>query len=236
MAAANSTKTRRPPEDRIGQKFHGKPANPRVQDLTGCIFGRLAVIAYAGTTASGQSRWLCRCHEGNESVIAGHHLKSGKISSCGCLRDELARDRQLRHGMSKTKTHRAWLRMIERCENPSNIEYPRYGGRGIRVCDRWRNSFEAFLADVGERPSPRHSLDRYPNNDGNYDPANCRWATPTEQARNRRSNRLLTCFGHTATIAEWAEISGINAQTITWRLGHEWPAETAVSTPSRIKR
>jgi len=123
--------------------------------------------------------------------------------------------------------------MHSRCYGTGNARYASHGGRGIRVCDRWRleNGFENFLADMGERPSRSHSLDRI-NNDGDYEPGNCRWATPKEQSNNTRRNRRITCNGVTMTIGDWGKVTGINRQTIAARIDvRGWPEDKAVSTP-----
>lgn len=118
--------------------------------------------------------------------------------------------------------------MISRCESQSNASYRRYGQRGIRVCRRWRSSFDAFFADMGPRPSPAHSLDRL-DSDGDYEPANCRWADATTQARNRSTTRVLTCFGATRSIAEWIEVTGVKRGTLQGRLDAGWPIERALA-------
>jgi len=120
--------------------------------------------------------------------------------------------------------------MRERCANPRSRSYADYGGRGIGVCERWAK-FENFLADMGERPSRAHSLDRFPNADGNYEPGNCRWATPTKQARNRRNNKVLAFGGKSMCIAEWAEVVGINRLTLQRRLRLGWSIESTLTTP-----
>lgn len=111
-----------------------------------------------------------------------------------------------------------WKNMKARCLSPTNPQYSNYGGRGIRICERWLANFENFLADMGSRPSSKHSLDRYPDNNGNYEPGNVRWATQQQQTRNRRGNHLVTINEDTRCLTEWAEISGVNAMTIEYRL------------------
>ena len=130
------------------------------------------------------------------------------------------------HGHTNPKSHeyRAWVNMRSRVKS----EHPRYGGRGIKVCPQWQTSFESFLADVGLAPTPKHTLDRYPNNDGDYEPGNVRWATRHEQNANKCSNHLLTAFGRTQHVAEWARESGLHIQTVLWRLRHGWSAERAL--------
>lgn len=128
--------------------------------------------------------------------------------------------------------YRAWDHMIYRCTSVNCREYPRYGGRGIKVCDRWLKSFDDFLSDVGPRPSSSHSLDRV-NNDGDYEPSNCRWATKREQANNKRNTRKVVYGGREVTIAELSEASGLKHSTIFMRIRrYGWPVERAVSTPA----
>ena len=160
-------------------------------------------------------------------------MRMGLTKSCGCLNRDNIIARSTIHGAAKrglnTPEFTAWMGMINRCTNPGSTDFQNYGGRGIKVCDRWRNNFSAFLADLGQKPSGRHSLDRVDTN-GNYEPENCRWATPSEQARNRRSNRLLTHGGHTACVAEWSEISGIHSHDIRNRLRRGWSVERTLTT------
>lgn len=137
-----------------------------------------------------------------------------------------------RHGQSRTKVHRCWQSMQQRCHNASNHNFARYGGRGIKVCDRWRKSFEAFLEDMGYPPSPIHSLGRVDNN-GNYEPSNCRWETPVQQSQNTRATRLLTHDGKTMCAAKWARETGINIITLHKRLRIGWSVSDALTTPVR---
>jgi len=132
-------------------------------------------------------------------------------------------------GHNKLPERRAWLDMIRRCTNPKTVNYGDYGGRGIAVCPQWVKSFEKFLVDVGRRPSKKHSLDRYPNNDGNYEPGNVRWATSRQQLLNRRNNRILEVDGQSKTITEWAESSGLSPMTIHQRIKVGWPMKDAVT-------
>jgi hypothetical protein len=129
----------------------------------------------------------------------------------------------------------AWSNMISRCENPKHKSFPGYGGRGISVCGQWRKSFAKFLADMGARPSTDHSLDRIDNN-GNYCPENCRWATRRQQHRNKRNNRILTHDGRSLSVPEWAEKIGVSKVTIALRLLRGWPTEKILTTPPRRYR
>lgn len=192
-------------------------------DRTGHRYGQWTVIARASNRAGvHQAQWLCRCNCGVERVVDGSHLGRGASTSCGCRRVVTVRELFTTHGKSGTPEHRTWKSMIGRCENSRNKRYYLYGGRGISVCKRWRRSFKAFLADMGQRPSPRHSIDRI-DNDGNYTPKNCRWATQSQQMRNSRSARLITKDGRTLSIVEWGEVLGIRAETIYARIrrGHD---------------
>jgi hypothetical protein len=158
------------------------------KDIAGQRFGRLLVLSYEGTR-KGKARWRCRCECGTEHVVFGTSLKRGLCRSCGCLNAEFAAQRRRKHGEAhKTTEYDIWRGMRARCLNPKHKSYPYYGGRGITVCDRW-GIYATFLADMGRRPSPEHSIDRWPDNDGGYEPGNCRWATLSEQNLNQRPRR-----------------------------------------------
>lgn len=157
-------------------------------DLTGQRFDRLVALERIGTEKWGGAIWLCQCNCGRRKEIAARVLRRGHARSCGCLISETAIKRCTKHGMFGTPTYRVWAGMISRCHSENNKDYPKYGARGVQVCDRWRSSFEAFFADMGERPTGL-SIDRIDNDKG-YAPGNCRWATAQEQTQNRKACKL----------------------------------------------
>lgn len=171
---------------------------PSVMRLEGQRFGRLVVLSQAkirrDITGKVKIFWLCRCDCGTKKEIAMRCLRQGRTLSCGCFFREL----RITHGLSHTPQWDIWKQMIQRCTNPQSTGYAHYGGRGIKVCDLWIDSFESFNSWMGPRPSPRHSIDRI-NNDGNYEPGNVRWATCVEQARNRRKRKSKPISAPTRT-------------------------------------
>jgi len=199
--------------------------NANFVNITGNRYGRWTVLSYIGKNKK-RHVWLCRCDCGKEKVIYSGHLKNGATKSCGCLHKEIIST----HKQTKTKEYRAWATIKRKCLNSKDKRYPDYGGRGITVCDRWLNSFENFIEDMGMKPTPIHSIDRI-NNNGNYEPSNCRWATPKEQARNTRFNRTIEYKGDTMCISEIAEKYGMSHLTLRSRLSSGWSVERALSTP-----
>lgn len=185
-------------------------------DLAGQRFTRLVVLERAGNDARRKARWRCKCDCGVETIVPGDVLRKGRTRSCGCLRRELQTTHGRGVGGKQSPTWRAWWDMIRRCGDPRHPAYGGYGDRGVTVCERWCASFDNFLADMGECP-PGLTLDRR-NNDGNYEPGNCRWATKREQANNRRNNTRVAFRGGFHTIADVARMTGINKNTLANRL------------------
>ena len=199
--------------------------------MIGQTFGRWTVIASLAERQNGKRVYLCRCACGYEGARVGGNLRSGISKSCGCYKRELIHAAKYRHGRNASdRTYNAWVSMNTRCSNPNNHHFHNYGGRGIRVCERWAR-FENFLSDMGE-VSAGLSLDRI-NNDGNYEPANCRWATAQEQVLNKTTTRYVTAFGKTQPLAVWAREFQVDFLLIWKRLARGWTAERALTEQRR---
>jgi len=190
-------------------------------DLSGKRFGKLIAIERIGRKGS-FALWVFRCDCGNEKQATTQLVMRGHTQSCGCLQLESKRANATTHGQSGSLTYRRWCSMYNRCMNPKQGSYKRYGGAGIAICDRWR-TFESFLKDMGECP-PGHTLDRK-ESAGNYEPGNCRWATPKQQANNTKNSLFITYKEKTQTLKEWAEELGLNYATIYRRYRHGYPTE-----------
>jgi hypothetical protein len=196
-------------------------------DLTGQRFGLLTVKVLAST--SGKTRWLCICDCGAESTKVAQHLTAGLTNSCGCLRKQRSAENMRRmsktHGLSAHPLFSVWSGMMYRCYNTESSRFHRYGGRGIGVCERWRE-FGNFIADLGARPKGT-TLDRI-DNDSDYSPENCRWATVKQQNNNRANVRLIEFAGECLSAAVWAQRVGVSKATMYRRL-ENWPLERALS-------
>jgi hypothetical protein len=199
-------------------------------ELVGEKFGRLTVIEFK-EIKNEKAYWLCKCECGNPVFVPTYRLKGGITQSCGCLQKERTSDAKFIHGQIKSSEYSSWVNMKNRCLNPKTIGYSAYGGRGIKVCKRWRNSFEEFFKDMGSKPTPRHTLDRK-NPDGNYEPNNCRWATEEEQQNNRRNNRVIEYKGESLTVSQLARKYNQNPQLVLERVNKGWSIERALTKPA----
>jgi hypothetical protein len=206
-------------------------------------FGRLTTIGPKFLVGKNRTAYqVCECSCGAIVTTGVSSLKRGRSKSCGCLQKEIAKKQAIelgkasvKHNLSRSSEYVVYYDILKRCQNPACKNYRDYGGRGIKVCDRWlgASGFVNFFKDMEPRPSPKHSLDRI-DNDGDYCPENCRWATNTQQSNNRRSNTLLVAFGETGTISQFARKYGIRPDTLRRRLfALKWPIEKALTTPTK---
>lgn len=203
-------------------------------DLKGQRFGRLTVLERDCLTNKRNAYWICICECGNYSSVASGSLKNGTTKSCGCLNKEPTVKPCYRHGQHRSRLYGVWHGMKSRCYNPNLKYYKHYGGRGITVCEEWRNDFSTFydwaMANGYDENAERGecTLDRI-NVNGNYEPSNCRWASVVEQANNRRGNRMVAAFGETKTMAQWARDAGISYNTFAQRIEDGWSPEEALT-------
>ena len=200
-------------------------------DLTGQKFGKLMVIKRVENAKDKQAQWLCQCECGNTKIVKAISLRKGNTRSCGCLAKP--------HGLRYTRLYGTWKSIKQRCCNPNSKQYKGYGGRGIKLCQEWVNfkSFYDWAMDNGydeNAPKGKCTLDRIDNN-GNYEPSNCRFVTEKVQANNRRDNHFLTFNNETHTVKQWAEIMGITYETLFSRLNRNWSIERALTTPVKSK-
>ena len=200
----------------------------RTIDLTGQRFGRLVAIRRGQPAPSGHRQFWCECDCGLVCLLLlGSNLRLGKTQSCGCLRREAIGGLKRSHGQSRTVEYKTWFKTKERCLNPSDRSFEHYGGRGLM---HGFPTFEDFLAELGPRPSKKHSIERIDNEIG-YLPGNVKWGTPKEQNRNKRNSALLTWQGETLCITAWAERLGVRSHTLAARLKRGWSVEDALFVP-----
>lgn len=202
-------------------------------NIKGKVFGFLTVIKRKGFVVYESGKrvpvWECVCECGNMKKIRQPALTAGRTISCGCY----SKIASITHGMSGTSIYKRWGEIRQRCLNINSKAYIHYGGRGIKVCNEW-NNFETFYADMGDPPTPEHSIDRI-DNDGDYSPDNCRWATNAEQNRNQSTTRLISFRGKTLCLSEWARIVGVARSTLRDRLKN-WSLKQALTTPKGVRR
>jgi hypothetical protein len=199
----------------------------KYRDITGQRFGRLVAVRLS-FRKNYVAHWLCKCDCGNETTAILGDLSMGKTKSCGCLHHFVCKTKSVTHGMSRTRLNIIWRNMKTRCENKNDKFYHRYGARGICVCYDW-HSFQSFMKWATSSGYEKNlTIDRI-NNDGNYEPNNCRWATWIEQANNMSRNHFLTFNGETMTLMEWHRRTGINYSTIRSRVGKGWSTERVLS-------
>ena len=207
-----------------------------IGDCVGFLSQKLTIIG-ARFRVNGDFHCVVACDCGNIVVMRHGNVVNTKcnVQSCGCVQKSTRRTCARTHGHSchknRSREYRAWTAMKERCYNTHADRYERYGGRGITVCERWMESFENFLEDVGPAPSSKHSIDRK-EVDGNYEPGNCQWATPREQSLNKSNSVRAAVYGKTMPVLDWSAISGIIPQTIYYRLKKRWPDKLAVFAPN----
>ncbi len=214
-------------------KIRQQSLSKHVRNIQGQKFGRLTVLTYAGIDSRGCSVWTCRCDCGTVGDYGGPTLTKGHTSSCGCLKQEKFLSRITKHGHSSPKNrspeYTAWNNMLARCNRPNHPQYPDYGGRGIKVCERWA-AFGNFLIDVGVRPSSKHSIHRI-DNDLGYIEGNVKWATQPEQQNCKRTNHQISFNGETQNLVQWATETGINYIALHYRLKRGWSVDKALTTP-----
>lgn len=226
---AETRSTSGSPAEEVGEVvFLPKPTCHRFKNIEeGTRFGKLVVLGYVGQSEDHNAKWACLCDCGKTHIVARSGLIHSKTKSCGCT----AVEKHIVHGYYGTLTYSSWSSMRTRCENPKHVAFWKYGGSGITVCDRWLD-FRNFLADMGERPAREYSIDRWPDNRGNYEPGNCRWATKKQQSNNREDNVLLEFQGEIKTVSEWARESNFTGvSTLRERLKRGWSVEEAMTIP-----
>lgn len=200
----------------------------RYKDYRGKRFHRLLIVAFDRYKKGSGTFWKCRCDCGNYTTAKVDDLKRGHTKSCGCYSAELLGDAQRTHGMSGFPEYKIWIDIKSRCYNPKATVYEYYGGRGVEMCQKWQESFEAFYEDMGPRPSPEHSIDRI-DGSGDYEPDNCRWVTQVKQNNNRSINRMITYKGKTMSVADWSRHLDIPYDRLRARILRGMPIEKAFS-------
>jgi len=202
-----------------------------IRDITGKQFGRLTVLSF-DHIGRGGAYWLCRCECGEKPIVLSARLANGTTSSCGCLARDRWKASRTTHGLSKHPLYTTWVGMHRRCYDEADDSYPRYGGRGIRVCDGWHGSggLRSFISDMGPKPSRRHSIDRIDVN-GQYEPGNCRWATAAVQGANKENTLRVDHEGSRVALSTVAHQHGLGVASLNWRVQNGWALEEALAVP-----
>lgn len=207
---------------------------PGLKDLTGEKFNHLTVVERA-TNDGKRVMWKCKCDCGGEIITRGHSLQTGHTVSCGCVSSQRLAEHRNKHGKVGSRVYGIWQGMKDRCYNPGSTKYYLYGGRGIAVCEEWKESFEAFYRDMGDPPTG-YSIDRKDPNKG-YCKDNCRWASSFEQARTKRTNILISWRGEERVLEDWATHLGMNVATLYARVvRYKWDVERAFTRPIKKGR
>lgn len=194
-------------------------------ELEGKVFGRLTALERRGLDNTGKYKWLCKCECGNIREFSGTAISTGAIQSCGCLQKERARKAKQTHGLSKTSLYRVFSRMKNRCNNPNYPSYKHYGARGIIICDEWLNNSISFINWANKNGYKKGLTIERIDNDKNYCPENCKWATWKEQANNKRNNTCINYKGIDYNITEAARLSGVPLSTLSKRLQKGWSGD-----------
>ena len=202
----------------------------KVDELIGKKFNRLTILDFS-YKKNNTIYFKCQCSCGSIKIVSIYNLKNGTTKSCGCYNSEYHSIKFKKHGLDRTNIYFVWCHMVQRCYNPKNSRFSSYGGRGITICDEWRHDLGAFnkwaLANGYDKTL---SIDRIDNN-GNYCPENCRWATQKEQANNKRTNKFISFNGKTQTITQWADEKGLKYSVLSNRIRNGWSVERALTTP-----
>jgi len=199
-------------------------------NIIGQKFNKLTVISRAPDKQKWKPIYNCLCDCGNKVIVYNYNLKNNHTTSCGCHQKRVASKKNRTHYLTGSTEYRTWANMKNRCYNTRSKRFNDWGGRGIKVCDRWIDSFENFLEDMGKKPTPQHSIDRIDNN-GNYTPSNCKWSTTIEQSNNKNNNVVLEYKGRKLTISEWSRVTKITDKVLYSRISKGWNVEKTLTTP-----
>lgn len=212
-------------------------------DLLNQRFGRLVVVEKSNSK-NGETMWKCKCDCGKTTIVSTSNLKAGRIKSCGCFKLDKLIELSTTHNQRHTFLYEVWKAIRQRCNNPKHASYHNYGGRGIAVCDEWNKSFQAFYdwsyangysTENQKDEKLKLTIDRI-NNDGNYEPSNCRWVDRKTQSRNMRTTKFITFKGQTKSVSEWCELYGINRNSFDVRIKGGWSIEDALTKPIKKKK